>query len=176
MEAQPKRHRFSIARMVWWVLLLTAIIIAAILLLPALEGDRHPQVDTCAMNLGQLARAIQLYAAENSGRLPQAGNWSDAVLPYVKGASFVCAVGRPERSGYALNSSLAGLKLADVRAPDQTVLLFESDLDWNGADGPAALPAQPRHRGGDQIAFVNGRVTWIKRGQAESLLWRPRLK
>lgn len=176
MEARPKHHRFSIARLVWWVLLLTALCIAVVLLLPVLQGEGRPQVDSCAMNLGQLARAIQLYAVENSGRLPQAGNWSDAVLPYVKGASFVCAVGRPERSGYALNSSLAGLKLADVRASDQTVLLFESDLDWNGADGPAALPAQPHHRGGDQVAFVNGRVAWMKRGQAGSLLWRPRLR
>lgn len=77
------------------------------------------------------------------------------------------------KSGYAFNRALGGKGRKDIRHPERTVLLYESDLGWNGADGPRSLCRPPRHRRGNLIAFADGGVDVVPPMDEPKLNWRP---
>ena len=65
------------------------------------------------------------------------------------------------------------MRLSEIADPEHTVLLYESDLGWNGAGGPGTLAW--RHRGSFSIvAFAGWDVRLVKRGEERSLVWQPR--
>ncbi len=138
----------------------------------------QPGVDQlCDKNLSYIADAMLKYVAKSGGRFPAADKWHDVLCPdYLQNKPVPC----PERPntdcGYAFNSALAGIKSDAVSDPKQTVLFFESDGGWDAAGGSELLPKQPRHRGGDLYVFVNGDVTWRKRGDIADLQWKPAVK
>ncbi len=63
-----------------------------------------------------------------------------------------------------MNRALQGRRIDEVPAPEDTVLIFESDGGWNAAGGEELLPRVPRHYGFDVYGFVNGRVSMVRRG------------
>ena len=96
----------------------------------------------CIIGLDEGQRAMRMYADEHDGKLPNAKTWQDDIRPYysrVDGSSkdkgpfktfpaegeWVCNDDKEQRTGIAFNSDLSGKKLADIKDPYSTVLLFE---------------------------------------------------
>jgi len=136
------------------------------------ERDRR-NVMACVSNLHALAIAMGMYTGDHQGRLPPADSWSDAISSYLTSPStFVCPAAPQLRSGYAFNRALGGARLSDIADPEHTVLLYESDLGWNGAGGPGTLSWR---RGGSSslVAFADGDFESVNRGRAGGLVWQP---
>ena len=112
----------------------------------------------CYSNVENLAICLQMYADE-FGVLPPADSWCDKTLEYARNRGvFVCPE-RPDLAcGYAYNSALSELRLAEVPDPDHTIMVFESDGGWNAAGGRELLVARPRHRGADYFGFAGGQM------------------
>ena len=127
----------------------------------------------CMRRLKEIGDALQGFAAANHGRLPEAGEWCDALAPYVSDEeAFVCPCAANSECAYAFNSRLSGM---EVEAAGKAVVVFESDAGWNAAGGPELLPASPRWHGGDQYCLAYGHVTWCHR-KRDSIIWEPVLK
>jgi hypothetical protein len=119
----------------------------------------------CMAHIKDLTLAALTYANHHGGRLPDAASWADEVAPYLSEsvAGFQCPGANNRSFAYAYNSALSGMKLGDVKEPQTTVIIFESDVGRNGAGGPDLLVTVPRHLGGDNYGFVDGHATWIMR-------------
>ena len=121
---------------------------------------------TCLSNVKNISIALQMYMADNDDRLPAAANWCEDFEPYVKNFDvFVCSAAEDLDCAYAYSSDLSGADLASFYGPATTIAIFESDVGWNASGLPQdLLPAEPRHLGGDNFAFLDGHVQWIARG------------
>jgi type II secretory pathway pseudopilin PulG len=127
------------------LLVALAIVIAAFgLLVPALAKARAAQRSTaCLSTLRQIGHAFQLYASDNSSRMPDPGtanrSWEQMLRPYFDGA-FYC--GSDEELYPAVGSSydwrdtgeatttLAGRSIAESLRPG-AVLAFEALPGWH---------------------------------------------
>jgi len=131
---------------------------------------------TCVADVNGLTLGALAYARDHNDRLPPADTWSDDILPYVKDRRvFVCPNARGASSAYAYNRAVAGLALNEIADPQRTVLIYESNLGWNGAGGPETMA--PRHvtaRGrACVVGFVDGQVIAISSEQLPNLVWQP---
>jgi hypothetical protein len=131
----------------------------------------------CIQNLKQVGLSVQVYAQEHGSLPPPAETWCDRLMPVVRyRALLLCPEAPKLRSGYAFNSALSRLPMAELQKtpdPHRTVLLYESDLGWNGAGGPETLVKKPRHRGQDVFAFADGSARALRRDQEAALIWKP---
>ena len=135
----------------------------------------HARGMTSLSNLRQIGLALIMYAESNGGRLPDADGWVDALLPQwndVKDKGFHAeALFRdPTAPGeelwnYAFNHALSGVRLADLKDPSATVMVFESTAGIkNAADKGQSLPRPGRHTGGDYFVFADGHAKWVADG------------
>ncbi|MDP6903926.1 MAG: hypothetical protein QF406_05725 [Verrucomicrobiota bacterium] len=118
--------------------------IAASMLLPALAKAKAKANAIKSMNNAkQLGVGLIIHAEDNDGRLPAADKWCDAILREV-GSPMVFASSQDpvsvnmaksgqKVSSYAFNKALSGKNLNEVNP--QTVIVFETDLGWNGSGG-----------------------------------------
>ncbi|MBV6457424.1 MAG: hypothetical protein HONBIEJF_00533 [Fimbriimonadaceae bacterium] len=120
---------------------------------------------TCMSNLKQVAVAAIMFAADNNDVLRfNAGNMNKKLLPYLKNdRMFVC----PNHSGttpsYSFNAALAGKSTAMVSKPAETVMFYEGSggkLDFSRHDGTAI------------VAYCDGHVKAIKKGNEKTLRWK----
>lgn len=95
-------------------------------------------------NLKSIHRAL-MQVAESDGKLPEAGQWMESALLRLKTSDLteeetrakLQVPGEKQGYGYALNSSLAGKKLEDVKKIGDAVLVFESTKSsWNASGNP----------------------------------------
>jgi len=105
-----------------------------------------------------------MYAQDYDERLPRSRGWSDVVYPYIKSKGiFLCPAVRGDRPGYAVNAPLDVLSLSRFESCAHTVMLFDSDaLVRNAADRGGSWPVPPRHSGGNNAAYVDGHVKWLR--------------
>ena len=126
-------------------------------------------------NLRQIGLALTMYTESHDGRFPPAGTWVDALMPQwanVKDRSFHAeelfrdpSAPGGEPFNYAFNRALSGIRLADLKDPSATVLVFESTAGVkNAADTGQTLPRPGRHAGGDYFVFADGRAKWVADG------------
>lgn len=126
-------------------------------------------------NLRQIGLALTMYTESHDGRFPPAGAWVDALMPQwanVKDRSFHAeelfrdpSAPGGEPFNYAFNRALSGMRLADLKDPSATVLVFESTAGVkNAADTGQTLPRPGRHAGGDYFIFADGRARWVADG------------
>lgn len=126
-------------------------------------------------NLRQIGLALIMYAESHAGLLPPAGTWVDALLPQwanVKDSSFHAenlfrdpSAPGGEPFNYAFNRALSGARLADLKDPSATVMVFESTAGVrNAADTGQTLPRPGRHAGGDYFVFADGHARWVADG------------
>ncbi len=136
----------------------------------------------CMTGLREYCSTIQTYV-HTRGHFPPAKPWLDSL-----GTTSVsrCPESPPNAGSYAYNSLLGGLPYGSIQEPEKVVMLFESDKK-NAAGGPDLLPNTPRHLGGDNYAFADGQVKWIRRKQRDDgtwtkepiwdwVIWKPVLK
>jgi prepilin-type processing-associated H-X9-DG protein len=158
------------------VFLLLAPILAA-LLLPALARAQQKATGIqCMNNVKQLELGLMMYASDNKEMLPSGTAWCDALKPYVGGSTtvFVCPQGAPnQRCHYAVNARLAGHSTKEIRAPAQTVLVFEIDGGWNVSGGRELLPVKVRHGGAYVVGFADGHVEMVRPSRLKQLNWEP---
>ena len=127
----------------------------------------------CISQLGKVAQAQLLYAADHDDELPPAEFWIDATWKYagkkdpseVTESVFKCpavALRRDGSYGYAFNNELDRMKLQEIAGPETVPLVFDSKALFRNAAGPpvAAYPDEGRHSGGKDIvvAYANGSV------------------
>jgi prepilin-type processing-associated H-X9-DG protein len=155
-------------------LLILSVAIAYLWILPDLNsGKSSLQTQTCLTNLGELARATNLYAADFDDHIPSKA-WNSALTPYLHDRPdyelmFACPVQRrmdPESSGYALNSAVAGKQMKSIGTPNTTILIFDSEPTNPGAIASTDQMASPgRHEHGrvNNVVFVDGNVKSIRK-------------
>ena len=143
----------------------------AAILLPALARTKIvAERLVCATNMKGLAIATMVYANDYDKKLPTADKWCDLLITYADvGENSFCCREQPDGSfSYALNKNITSMGVAP-----NTVLFFESDGGRNAAGGPEML-ATERHRGeGCNVAFVDGRVEFVRIEDIGSLKWVP---
>ena len=126
------------------LLLVPGVGIAASMLLPALaKAKGKANAIKSVNNVGSLQKAILATAQDNNDKLPDSDKWCDAIF---KEAFTVKIYASPQDpvavsqadsgqkvSSYAFNKALSGKNLNEVNP--QTVMVFETDLGWNGSGG-----------------------------------------
>jgi hypothetical protein len=130
----------------------------------------------CTANLHTLSVALDIYVFDRDGALPPADAWCDRLKPsIVSDRIFVCPEASRLRCGYAFNEKLGERKIGDLKSPEKTVLLFESDNGWNAHGGIELLPKRPRHlhRARDIYVYVTGDTVMLSREKAKDLIWTP---
>ena len=152
----------------------------------------------CLSNMSALAKALNLYAADQ-GAFPPADSWSEAASQQVDQHLktrmkdlLQCPSASTAPSGYAYNSALGQTMYDALDTAADTIIIFESDAHRNAAGGPELLPDVPRHFGGDNCGFADGHVQWLPRRKlgtekhghpiwakepdADWVIWNPVLK
>ena len=148
--------------------------IYAAMLLPALSAAKQrAQTIVCVSNEKQLALAIRMYSADNTNHVPPAVQWCDGIKRYVTTETlFKCpAANSSSRCDYAFNARLGGLNETNI-SPN-TVMIFESDGDWNANGGPERMIGKPRHAHIFVVAFADGSVQQVHESQLGTLRWDP---
>jgi prepilin-type processing-associated H-X9-DG protein len=120
---------------------------------------------TCLSNMKQLCLAVIMLANDNNEAFklkPQ--SWHKRLMPYLRVTGiFHCPTDSKPGDSYAFNAKLAGIRLAKVRAPAETILLYE------GSGGKLTF----RHDGRAIVGFVDGHAKAINRTDAAKLRWNP---
>jgi hypothetical protein len=150
--------------------------ILAAMLLPALaKAKAKAQGIYCMNNLKQLGLGTIMYANDHQNLLPAGTNWSSAVVKYVGSERvFVCPADRhAKKCAYAFNVNLSGIDLKEVRSPSDTVLIFESDGDWNATGGPEMVLTSPRHIRAVGLVFADGHAELASPSRIDRLRWEP---
>lgn len=97
----------------------------------------------CGIAFEDVRNALKEYAAEHDGMLPKAETWQDDVRPYyakvvdkhgddlgpikpMEADSVWGCTTSLGKTGIAFNRALSGKKLADIKDPKSTVLIFET--------------------------------------------------
>jgi hypothetical protein len=132
---------------------------------------------TCVNTMKQLGLAFRVYEEDQSDMFPP-NQWCDALLNNKRVTTnfsvngFLCpAANKNQRSSYALNHNLVGIKDDDKVSKD-TVLIFESDAGWNAIGGPEIATA--RHYGSRlTVVLVDGSVHRIEIKDIGNLRWNP---
>jgi hypothetical protein len=118
--------------------------IAASMLLPALAKAKAKANALKSMNnAGQLTKTMIFTALDNDGNLPDSDKWCDSIFKEVGTLKVYASPQDPfamsqvdegiKVSSYAFNKALSGKKEAEVNP--NTVMIFETDLGWNGSGG-----------------------------------------
>lgn len=170
-----KGHGLALAGTIVSGFFLLLLPIFAAMLLPALARAKgRAQSIVCMNNMKQLALGEMMYASESKNRFSSAEEWCDSVTKYVGNPRvFLCPAGDPsQRCHYAINSRLAGVEMREVKAPSQTVLLFEINGGWNVSGGPELAVASPRHDRKIGIVFADGHCE-LRDPRLRSIRWDP---
>ena len=150
--------------------------IFAAILFPVFNRARHAaQTTACINNVKQISVAMNMYVSDYDSKFPPAGNWNDAIKPYLKNTNvWKCPADNTDGPSYAMNNQLNGIAGSKVLSPADTVMLFESQPGKNRAGGPELLPSEPQHSSGDIIGYGDFHVAHVERANENSLNWNPK--
>jgi len=131
-----------------------------------LRGMRSYRGGVCLRNVKGIALTVQMYLGDYNDVFPPAGTWCDAMEPYIRNrAVYVCPEMRDVPCGYGFNAGLDSLPMRRLVDPEYTIVIFETDVGWNATGQLERLRDPPRHRGGDNFGFADGRGQWVGRRQ-----------
>ncbi|HEU5397500.1 MAG TPA: DUF4190 domain-containing protein [Verrucomicrobiae bacterium] len=172
-----KGNGLALAGVIVSAIFILMIPLFAAMLLPAIAaGKQKAEELSCMTNEKQLALATLMFSASHTNCFPPATNWCDAIQGNLANpGAFRCVVaGDGRRCDYAFNSQLGGIAVTRVAHPAETVLLFESDLGWNGSGGVDAV-AGTRHGHGHAsiVTFADGHVELVDQSRLNTLRWEP---
>ena len=128
------------------------------------DGPVFSQRVASQLNLKQIALGIIQYARHNN-TLPDAANWVDEIMPYMRSEAVFHDPSAPESQkwSYAYNSTLSHQPLSKLNNPADTVMLFESTTGTkNASDGGQSVPHPGRHIDATDYAFADGHVDWFQ--------------
>jgi prepilin-type processing-associated H-X9-DG protein len=139
------------------------LLVIAAILYPVFARGRngHPR-NQALSNLKQLALGALFYSTDHDERLPMAETWMDVLVPYTKNIEFhdpSIKDRKPDEHGFAFFEPLSGVDTRTVLDPDKVPLMFQSVLMGRNAHSDlSTLPAVPRERDRNHVAFVDGHV------------------
>jgi prepilin-type processing-associated H-X9-DG protein len=146
---------------------------AELLAAGGLADPPNPAAPAAAERLTRVARAILLWAEQNRKMLPPGRTWADSILPLLdgdRGALRLPEAGDAE-SAYAFNRMLAGVPLAAVVQPHNTVMVFECQAgEWNALGQADEVPERGWFDGKVHAAFVDGTVRLVEPRDLRRLL------
>ena len=116
----------------------------------------------CLSNLKQMATGALMYSQDHDEKLPDADEWVDALMPYLRNEAVFKCPGAPDLEyGYAMNAVLSGVNRAELQRPAEMVLFFDSHVGTrNAAGGREAVCDPGRHEGGNCYAYADGHAKW----------------
>ena len=132
------------------------------------RGDGTPRLK-CASNLRQIGQALQMYGANEHGRLPD-DLWTLLSTQDLSPAVFVCPVTNDDPASGATTQELA----ADFAKPGHVSYVYlgkgltESQLDGNTV--VAYEPLSNHGNTGMTVLFGEGNVEWVQGALAQSIL------
>jgi len=159
-------------------MLLSGPILAAILFPVFARAREKARESACMSNVKVLGLAHLMYAQDHDEVLVDAREWPQDIMPYIKNEQvFVCPADERasrQRSGglelsYTMNAMVSGRRLAMVRSPAQTGLLWDGTEVMSRGD-PAV---EFRHNEGANVGFVDGHVKWTHDGAWSSVELQP---
>ncbi len=118
----------------------------------------------CLSNMKNLTLAAMMYEIDY-GHFPSADRWTHELADYMKNETVLHC---PEdmsgsAASYAINAAVAGKPYAAIADPERVVLFYETDRGGaNPSGGPQDVVAVPRHLGGNNYGFVDGRAVWLE--------------
>lgn len=126
--------------------------------------EQHKKEWSGLYNLELLGKELVKYAEDNGGRLPDANKWCDLLLEHNKNLTKEnFKHPQPEIFGdifdfkgeiqFAYNKNLSGMRFRDI--PDDVVLLFEADGDWNLNGTGELLQTRYSEKGFIYMLFVD---------------------
>ena len=119
---------------------------------------------TCLKHEKAMAQSMLLYLADYDRTFPPASTWSDSLVPHLSSIDSIrCPSASNQNCSYAFLALLGQTSADKIAEPRLAIVLFESDAGWNAVGGPELLPDRPRHAGGDNYVFSDGRVSWRSR-------------
>ena len=143
----PPQKRKSNA-LVWWIVGIACLccVVPGLLLGGAsIWGlNKFKGLGGCTLAYNDLSKAIQAYEADHDGKLPHANNWQDEVRSYYRKAmtsandrgplsemspegDWGCMDSEGGMSGMAFNTDVSGKKLVDIKDPESTTMVFETE-------------------------------------------------
>lgn len=119
----------------------------------------------CLSNLRQVALGCVMLAQDFDEKFAlKAQSYKTSLFPYMRNEQvFHCSLDASGKVSYAFNSSLAGLKLSQIKKPAITVMVYE------GAGGKLTF----RHTGKAGVGFADGHAKMVTAEEAKSLRWQP---
>lgn len=119
---------------------------------------------SCSSNLKQIALAALMLMQDHNETIamtPQ--NFKAKLFPYAKTMEIFRCPSVKSGESYSFNGNLANRSLSEISNPSQVVMFYE------GKNGQLDF----RHLGTANVAFVDGHVKTISRGEAKTLKWKP---
>jgi prepilin-type processing-associated H-X9-DG protein len=159
-----------------------ALIILASVLVPVVRRSKEQGYRSkCLSNERALGIALQSYANDHGGYLPDGGQWvtqiglytgsSPPSAPYYGGVTLddmmTCpsVVKLPVARTYGFNSELSGRLQGQVARPADIVALFESSAFTHDPSDPGTSLVRPgRHGHGNNCCFADGHAQWCADG------------
>ena len=146
-------------------------------------GSRPLGHRVTANNAHQLGMAILYYSHDHNGSFPNKNTWCDDILdetvpvlfisPLDPEASQMVEEPQPKVSSYAFNAAAS----EDQLSHSELVILFESNLGWNGSgDLEEALGTLKAYDGKPiAVVFADGHVELISSAERlKQLMWNPK--
>jgi len=120
---------------------------------------------SCLSNMKQLCLGAIMFSQDWDEKFKlKAESYKKSIMPYVKNEGiFKCPSDSGAGSSYSFNANLAGISLAKIHAPAETVLLYE------GKNGKLDF----RHGGKAAVGFADGHAKLLDAAAAKKLRWKP---
>ena len=119
----------------------------------------------CLSNMKQICLAALIFIQDADERFSlKAASYKKSLMPYTKNeAIFKCPSDVGGGSSYSFNSNLAGIRQAKIKAPAETVMIYE------GKNGQLDF----RHDGRAAVSFADGHAKLLNAAAAKKLRWKP---
>jgi prepilin-type processing-associated H-X9-DG protein len=120
---------------------------------------------SCLSNVKQISLGAMMFVQDWDEVFKlKAETYKKSLMPYLKNASiFTCPSDTAGATSYSFNANLAGVKLAKVKSPAETIMIYESK---NGK-------LNFRHEGKAAVGFADGHAKLVDAAAAKKLRWMP---
>ena len=107
-------------------------ILAAILFPVFARAREKARQASCLSNEKQLALGLLMYCQDYDEQMPASDDWATVIYPYIRNSEILnCPSVEQGQGGYAYSAALDRVRLAEIRSPAETALLFESTPGTN---------------------------------------------
>jgi prepilin-type processing-associated H-X9-DG protein len=132
---------------------------------PFLRAREAARGVSCLSNVKQIGLGVLMFIQDHDERYKfKAETYKKSIMPYIKNeAVFRCPDDKSVGISYSFNANLAGIGLANLQYPADTVMIYE------GKNGKLDF----RHNGKASVGFADGHAKLINAEGAKKLRWKP---